>query len=70
MCLSDDYLIIDLGDQYVDNQHNKLTHIYSLEMNAGMVDRHNFLPWPGQMLFDSYDYHVASHSFTMSQRFD
>ena len=42
MCWSDVYLIIDLGDKWLDNYKNSVTEISSVAMCIGMVDRHTF----------------------------
>ena len=46
MRLSGDYLIFDLGYQYVEIANNNATHIYSVEIHVGMVDMHTLWPWP------------------------
>ena len=44
-CWSDIYIIIDLGDQCMDILHNNVTHIYSLAMRVGIMDRQKLLIW-------------------------
>ena len=63
ICWIDAYLTLDLGDKYADILKNNITHIYSAEMNIGIVDMHTLLPWPCQMLFHRYGDHVSLQSF-------
>ena len=44
MFWNDAYFILVPEDQYVINWHNNATHIYSVTMHVGMVDRQIF--WP------------------------
>ena len=61
------YLTLVTEDQYVVNYNKNSTHIYSVEMNVGMLNMHTFWPWPCQLFLNIYDARVASHSFYMYQ---
>ena len=70
MCWSDAYLIIDLGDQYVENLHKSITHSSSVTMHVGMVVINTLNPWPCYILFDIYDDPAESYIFYTSQIYD
>ena len=57
------YMIIGLGDQYVENYHNKETYISSVAMYVGILYMHTFLPLPYHMMFGRYGNHAALQIF-------
>ena len=44
MCWNDAYMILGLEDHYVGNLQNNATHISSVSIHVGMVDRHTLYP--------------------------
>ena len=59
MCWNDAYLILGLKDQYLIYRHNKATQTFSVAIHVGLIDMHTLYPWKFQMLFYTYDCHVA-----------
>ena len=58
---------MDLEDQSMDIAPNNATHIFNVATHTLMMDMHKFLPFPYQMLFETYACHMEWHKFYTSQ---
>ena len=57
---------MDLEYQSVEIAHNNATQISNVVTYILILYMHTFLPWPCQIMFETYTYHVEFHNLYMS----